>query len=663
MSNDIKETSKKHTETIEAKLTLKWDVGVEGKGELPCVLVYSEKKHADYIYVLLSQIESVLKNNGFNPQRLGDEIRSTEDYLKKLEELIENSVLGIVVLDAFRPNVLFEFGFLKGKKKPLILLQSNNACVNVKTLYKSMQDSGLSEKQFNTLKNPRIDCPSHFSDFAGKHIAYIDWSARETDTNHPSIVLRKELEKNKNQIIEETRNVKTRNISPSGLQEFMQPLSNIIKYYYADAEKFEVNELREAQRQITSIVQKHKLHIPNDIYSMIAATYASKAKKIEWMNIAEIIECLNSASNVYQEILNTISIENNPIIYSDTKKKVGDIYQIISQYRDRNENCKKAIDAYEEALKVYTLKRFPMDYAMTQDNLGIAYRTLAEVEAKAENCKNAIKACEEALKVYTLKRFPMDYAMTQDNLGSAYRTLAEVEAKAENCKKAIKACEEALKVYTLKRFPMDYAITQDNLGSAYGTLAEIEAKAENCKKAIDAYEEALKVRTLERFPTDYAMTQNNLGTAYDVLAEVEAKAENCKKAIKACEEALKVYTLKRFPMDYAMTQDNLGSAYRTLAEVEAKAENCKKAIKACEEALKVYTLKRFPMDYAMTQDNLGSAYGTLAEVEAKAENCKNAFRAYAEAQKVFTEKEFPEMYLRVKRNLKRTLTFCEGNKL
>ena len=131
-----------------------------------------------------------MKNSGFYPQRLGDEIKSTEDYLGKLEELIENAVLGIVILDAFRPNVLFEFGFLKGKKKPIILLQSKDTVINVKTLYKLWQDSGLSEKQFNMLKNPRIDCPSHFSDIAGKHIAYIDCYARESDPNHPSVVLR-----------------------------------------------------------------------------------------------------------------------------------------------------------------------------------------------------------------------------------------------------------------------------------------------------------------------------------------------------------------------------------------------------------------------------------------------------------------------------------------
>ena len=361
MSNKKEEISKENVNIDEAQITPKSEIDI--KGELPCVLVYSERKHVDYIYALLSQIESVLRNNGFNPQRLGEEIRSTEDNLKKLEELIENAVLGIVILDAFRPNVLFEFGFLKGKGKPIILLQTKDTVINVKTLYKLWQDSGLSEKQFDLLKNPRIDCPSHFSDFAGKHIAYIDCHARESDPNHPSVVLRNELKKNEDQIIEETRNVKTRNISPSIIQEFMQPVSSIIKYYYIDTEKFEVNKLRKAHTQIISIAQKHKLQLPNDIYSMIAATYVSKAKKIEWTNVTEIIECFNSATSIYQEILKTISIGNNPIVYSDTQGKIGDIYQEISRYIDRNENNKKAINAYKEALKVFTIKRFTMQYA------------------------------------------------------------------------------------------------------------------------------------------------------------------------------------------------------------------------------------------------------------------------------------------------------------
>ena len=691
-------------ETGEKEVALKTEISIER--EASCVLVYSERRHIDYIYPLLGVIESVLRERGFKVQRLSHEIISGEDYLNKLEKIIDVCVLGVIIIDGFRPNVLFEFGYLKGKKKPIIILQSKGACICVKTLYKSMEYSGLTEHAFkNKLKNPSIDIQFHFSDFSGKHIAYMDWTCKDTDPYHPSVVLRKELDKIEDQIIEETRYVNTRNIPPSYVQEFLPPLIRIIKYYYMDAAQFDVKDIKNVHTQITSIAQKYKFQLPHEIYNMIAAAYVSKAKGIK-KDVVEIINSLNSAINIYKTILDKFSIDNNPI-FPYMQKKIADVYLELAKYKDRKINYKRAIEAYKEALKIYNLERFPMDYAMTQNNLGSAYIELAEVEDKAENCNRAIKSFEEALKVYTLERFPMQYAAIQNNLGTAYQTLAEVQNKAENCKKAIEAFEEALKVYTLERFPMDYTVTQNNLGAAYRNLADVENKTENCNRAIKAYKEALKVRTLERFPMDYAMTQNNLGNAYGTLAEVEDKAENCNRAIKSFEEALKVRTLERFPMQYGTTQNNLGNAYSTLAEVEKKAHNCKKAIEAFKESLKVYTLERFPMqyamtqnnlgiayrilsetenkakncnmavesykkalkvyilkhfpmDYAMTQNNLGAAYKTLAEVEEKEENCHRAMKAYKEALKVYTKEDLPQLHNLVQRNIRILIDFCEG---
>ncbi|RMF32215.1 MAG: hypothetical protein D6752_00625 [Candidatus Nitrosothermus koennekii] len=94
----------------------------ESKGAFPCIIVYSSDKHVPYINPVLDDIEQLLKSKGFEPILLGDEVRSGDDYFSKLEELIDKSVLGIVILDGFRPNVLFEFGYLKGKGKPTIIL-------------------------------------------------------------------------------------------------------------------------------------------------------------------------------------------------------------------------------------------------------------------------------------------------------------------------------------------------------------------------------------------------------------------------------------------------------------------------------------------------------------------------------------------------------------
>jgi hypothetical protein len=155
----------------------------------------------------------------FKPERLGDEIRSSEGYLEKLESMIEKCVLGVVILDGFRPNVLFEFGFLTGKKKPIIILQSKGAKINIKSLYIPIEiaceKAGLTKGQFDKMKDPLIDPSKHLSDFGGKHIAYFDWKARESSLDHPTVVLKNELKKNKIQLDKEIENVTLRNIIKS----------------------------------------------------------------------------------------------------------------------------------------------------------------------------------------------------------------------------------------------------------------------------------------------------------------------------------------------------------------------------------------------------------------------------------------------------------------
>lgn len=632
------------------------------KGELPCVLVYSARPHVDYINPILSSIERKLRQKGFETQLLGTEIKSGEDYLEKLEQLIQGCVLGVIVLDGLRPNVLFEFGFLMGKKKPIILLQSKEGCINIKTLFKSFQESGLSEGSFkNKLKNPSIDISCHLSDFAGKHIEYFDWRASEADPTSTLNILKKQLKKNEKQIIEEAKNVKTKSIPTAYLQNFFQPLKNIIEYYYTDASEFDVSDLKEAHKQIESIAQEQKVKVPYELSTMIAAAYTSKTEEME-LEVGEIINCLCSALSIYKEILSSISIYNEPILYADTHRKMGDVYLELSVYEDRKENCENVINKYREALKVFTRNKYPMDYAVTQNNLGDAYGRLSDLIGNASNCKKGIKACEEAIKISNYYSFPLNYAEAQNNLGLLYTTLANIESKASYCKKAIKAYNRAFKVYTINFFPLEYAASNINLGNAYTTLAELEAKAPNSKRAIKAFKEALKVYNLERSPMDYAVNQTNIGIAYSILAEVNDKVSNCKKAIKAYKKALKVFTFDRVPIDYATTQCNLGFTYGTLADAESKASNCKKAIAACKEALRVFNYDLFPVDYAVTQHNLGIAYGLLAEVELKASNCKKASEAYAETLKVYTKREFPRYYQEVKENLQNLLNFTKTNK-
>lgn len=365
------------------------------EGELPCLIVYSDQRHVDYINHILSQLERALTENGFKPQRLSHEIWSGEDYLNKIIELTDKCVLAIVILDGFRPNVLFEFGLLRGKLKPVIILKSKRAVINIKTLFRTTQDSGLTEEEFKKLDDPIIDSPFHLSDFAGKHVSPIDRDASEEGQHHPSVVLKKELAKNRSIIEEEIKTVKSKGIDADILHDILPSLFKVITFYTGSS-TFDIDELIETHEELASIANKHGTTLTPDIESMVGATYLLKANEVGQSNVKEAIRYCEYAIYVYNNVIKNISRETSQIVYANTQKKLGNIYSQVGLYQDKNNNLKLAIAAFSEALQLYTLHQSPIDYALTHASLGNVYHSLAIHENPIVNCKKAIKSYREA---------------------------------------------------------------------------------------------------------------------------------------------------------------------------------------------------------------------------------------------------------------------------
>ncbi len=187
-------------------------------GDKLCFLVYSNQRHVPYINKVLSKSEMLLSEHGFSPIRLGNNIVSDEDYLAKISELIPKCQLALVILDGLRPNVLFEFGYLKALNKILIILKSNKGLISIKSLYKNHLESGLQDKHFqNKLREPRIDINFHISDFAGKHVQPFDIDEEKDDEKTLDRVLLKEIEAKKESlkknIIKATANQASKRLS------------------------------------------------------------------------------------------------------------------------------------------------------------------------------------------------------------------------------------------------------------------------------------------------------------------------------------------------------------------------------------------------------------------------------------------------------------------
>lgn len=191
------------SKTSDTSSRIKESVHKSQMGKIPCVLVYPDSKHVEYIYQITNYIEEVLRDLGFSIKKLSDVTKPDDHFGKTFEEIAEECVLGIVILDGFRPNVLFEYGYLKGKGKVVLPVQQKKACIAIKSLYalsgnqkekEIKEKTGLSPLWFNRLIEPPIGYFSQLSDRHGTNVIEVDCYTELTSTEHPKNKIKKAVE-------------------------------------------------------------------------------------------------------------------------------------------------------------------------------------------------------------------------------------------------------------------------------------------------------------------------------------------------------------------------------------------------------------------------------------------------------------------------------------
>lgn len=679
MSNSKTATNKRHAEGVSGKISIDTlDFQCENFG----LIVYSDKHHVEYIYPLLLQLENVLKSQGICPRRLGEDIRSSEDYLDTLESLVDESALILVILDGFRPNVLFEFGYALSKRKPVIVLKSKDATINIKTLFRNTTDSGVSQRNFGLLCNPTLEVSFHLSDFGGKHISKIDWKAKESDPLFPPTVIKNELKKKKNEIVQEITRIRTKELPPTVPMEVLELIIEVFGYYYSK-EKVSLENVKKLYLNLEDLAKTHDMKPPIKIYDMLSSIYIRQyedtldysdkinhlieAQKINNKILTLFVEKENFRSKILmengeisQKLLFTLNEEQHGYVAIEAfeeaigifsrchlkrdvafaNAKIGETYVIMSEINKPIINLNKGIESYIEALKTFTQDDFFYEYVQTQYKLASAYYKLSQIDNEIDNLKSAIKEVDKIRKLGYLKLALIGLRGDVLNLsGMLHSSLAEVLDSSDDYKKALEFYKEALKSCSLTKKPSDYATLHNNLGIYYARIADVEKdlelKKDNITKAIDCFSKALEVYTHEKFPLEYFNTKTNICELYRRLAGIENKAMNCKKAIEDLEKVLSVEKHKPGPKNRARAQYNLGLSYATLAEVENPVENFTKAIQCFNEFQKVITTKIDAEFYAMGQTNIAESYQKIFNITKQKENCKKALRAYKEALKVY----------------------------
>jgi len=101
-----------------------------------CFIVYSSRE--SHINITIDAIETVLESTGkYEAKRLSLHGISGYSQYSQLQDFLNKCSLAIIILDGFRPNVLFEYGILVGLNKPCIVLLEQNAKIDISSLAKA----------------------------------------------------------------------------------------------------------------------------------------------------------------------------------------------------------------------------------------------------------------------------------------------------------------------------------------------------------------------------------------------------------------------------------------------------------------------------------------------------------------------------------------------
>jgi hypothetical protein len=115
---------------------------------------------------LFTECLDIVFRSYFTRQATPEVLQTDKSQHDLIVELIQGCAFGVVCLDGLRPNVIFEYGAMRGANIPVLLFKEENAKVDIAHFFGS---AGLMLPD-----NPPIAVDRHFSDTKDRY--YIPWS-------------------------------------------------------------------------------------------------------------------------------------------------------------------------------------------------------------------------------------------------------------------------------------------------------------------------------------------------------------------------------------------------------------------------------------------------------------------------------------------------------
>ena len=253
-----------------------------------CVVVYPDKKYVDYIENVIENVKKVMEIYNIEVKTLCDTVKPQESNFQTILQLLKDCILGIVILDGLRSNVVLEYGILLCLAKPIIVLKDKNAKIDIEGLDDNLKDN-LEKKH---ITNPKLDIDKHLSDVKDLHWTSYDWKSPDDFEENLQHELIKIKDKIILQIIKPMVSEEIKNLSPEHYANFQKEFSELAEYIIRFTEP-DYGKIDAIDKKIGNLVKQYKVKLHPAYYFELGNVYdgLSKYKKaIESFNKAIKIE-------------------------------------------------------------------------------------------------------------------------------------------------------------------------------------------------------------------------------------------------------------------------------------------------------------------------------------------------------------------------------------
>lgn len=444
-----------------------------------CFVVFSS--HEKHTEVVIDCIETVFEEN-YHVKRLDKHLKSGDSQLKEIEDNISSCCFAVVILDGLRPNVLFEYGILKGLKKPCIVLLAKEAKVDIENYYLD----GDVKVQYS----PIIDMDKHFSDVKDRF--YITYDRH--DPKKIREILKEEYVKQKDNIEKELINsiFPYSSVIKKELEAHLTTIADAILKPLNKSDEDSISNAELARKHIERLAEEYKIELPLMYYLSIIYIY----ERHEVFDKA--IYSIDKALEVYFQ---------HPLLLNSK----ADILITQGEFE-------KAIIVLNDFVNINP------EYEPSWHNLGILYDRKGELEKAIECYKKAINLNSGCSSVH------FHYGIILYQIGEFEKSRKQfIKARRIKPKEQEYWLWEARSLYSLNKRDKSLKIIQDLLDSnpenpnAWYVLGLLE---NNSEKQLDYYKKVLEIDPKHAGALCSTAAQlSNLGE-YDEALEIFNSVDN-----------------------------------------------------------------------------------------------------------------------------------------